>query len=465
MRLHRATDWLTASYRDIQALLHHCDILAIKAAEVLRGTAKQVALEWIFSEEQLLLAAAERRAKADPALNGSTRAASRNAQKKPERGAAAEPRVDAVLAEAKQEIVRIERYYDRAANKAARITYVWGMVWGVAFALGLLALSALLVHLSFYPVELEAPATQNFFVAYAAGALGAVVSVLVRMKREDGFRLDYEVGRSQALRLGSFRPFIGGVFGLVVYFALESELLQLAVPDQDPSTGASAASFYFLALIAFVAGFSERFTHVVIGGAERSLAAAFEKQGTELPPEGPSVPPGTTVTTRTERAKTPRATRLGGVGETAVVPTPPRAELAPQPAAVDGEDVPVHVLGGRRDEERDGAGDVCWSCPPPGRDPLTDLAVAHLVRAEWGGLLGLDVAGRDGIDANAQGRPLVRQGLGEPREPALARGVGRDVEAALEGEGPTPHARSRRPRPARRSAARRPARARRPRSG
>lgn len=301
MRLHRATDWLTASYRDIQALLHHCDILAIKAAEVLRGTAKQVALEWIFSEEQLLLAAAERRAKADPALNGSTRAASRNAQKKPERGAAAEPRVDAVLAEAKQEIVRIERYYDRAANKAARITYVWGMVWGVAFALGLLALSALLVHLSFYPVELEAPATQNFFVAYAAGALGAVVSVLVRMKREDGFRLDYEVGRSQALRLGSFRPFIGGVFGLVVYFALESELLQLAVPDQDPSTGASAASFYFLALIAFVAGFSERFTHVVIGGAERSLAAAFEKQGTELPPEGPSVPPGTTVTTRTER--------------------------------------------------------------------------------------------------------------------------------------------------------------------
>jgi hypothetical protein len=54
------------------------------------------------------------------------------------------------------------------------------------------------------------------------------------MKREEGFRLDYEVGRNQSFRLGSFRPFIGAVFGLFIYFALESDLLQLAVPDRDP---------------------------------------------------------------------------------------------------------------------------------------------------------------------------------------------------------------------------------------
>jgi hypothetical protein len=281
MRLHRATDWLTASYKDIQVLLHHCDILAIKAAGVLRGTAKEVALEWIFSEEQLLLAAAETRAKTDPARNGAKPPAGRSQRKKPGQGAEEKRHLSAVLREAKQDIQRIERYYDRAANKAARITYFWGMAVGFAISLGLLALVAFLVHTSFHQVDLDDPARQNFFVAYAAGALGAVVSVLVRMKREDGFQLDYEVGRSQSLRLGSFRPFIGAVFGLVVYFAIESDLLQLAVPDQNPSTGASDASFYFLALLAFVAGFSERFTHVVIGGAERSLTGPLAKEEDE----------------------------------------------------------------------------------------------------------------------------------------------------------------------------------------
>jgi hypothetical protein len=296
MRLHRATDWLTASYKDIQVLLHHCDILAIKAAGVLRGTAKQVALEWIFSEEQLLLAAAETKARSDPARNGAKLPAAGAHRKKPGPEAVDESRhLAAVLDEAKEDICRIERYYDRAANKAARITYFWGMVIGFAVALGLLALVALIVDASFRPVDLDDPARQNFFVAYAAGAVGAVVSVLVRMKREDGFQLDYEVGRTQSLRLGSFRPFIGAVFGLVVYFAIESDLLQLAVPDQNPATGASEASFYFLALLAFVAGFSERFTHVVIGGAERSLTGPLAEEDRERArserPEGGSTTP------------------------------------------------------------------------------------------------------------------------------------------------------------------------------
>jgi hypothetical protein len=65
------------------------------------------------------------------------------------------------------------------------------------------------------------------------------------------------------------------MFGLVIYFALQSDLLQIAVPDEDPTTGAPDASFYFLALLSFVAGFSERLTKVVLGGAERSIASAL----------------------------------------------------------------------------------------------------------------------------------------------------------------------------------------------
>jgi hypothetical protein len=106
------------------------------------------------------------------------------------------------------------------------------------------------------------------------------------MRREEGFELDYEVGRWQAFALGSFRPFIGAVFGLVIYFALQSDLLQIAVPDEDPSTGAPDASFYFLALLSFVAGFSERLAKVVLGGAERSIASALGGEEARPPSSG-----------------------------------------------------------------------------------------------------------------------------------------------------------------------------------
>jgi hypothetical protein len=88
--------------------------------------------------------------------------------------------------------------------------------------------------------------------------------------RSDRFSLDYEVGRMPAFWLGAFRPFIGAVFGLVVYFALQSELLQLQRPIEDKA-------FYFFTLFAFVAGFSERLTHVILGGAERTVAGTLEE--------------------------------------------------------------------------------------------------------------------------------------------------------------------------------------------
>ena len=104
----------------------------------------------------------------------------------------------------------------------------------------------------------------------------------MRMRRDEGFTLDYEVGRSQSFRLGSFRPFLGAVFGLVIYFALESGLLQIAVPDSNAATDATDVSLYFLAFIAFVAGFSERLAQVVLGKAERTVAATFEQDDGEM---------------------------------------------------------------------------------------------------------------------------------------------------------------------------------------
>jgi hypothetical protein len=297
IRIHTATDWLTSSFPELVLLQHHCDTLAIKAAEVLRGTAKRITLEWLFSEQKFLLSAAEERVKAaapdvpgiptrDASGGGGTDGEGANGSPPsapsrsvlPATGTVVSPAapLSEVVKHARAELLEIERYYDRAANKAARIVYFWGMLNGAAVAFALIAILALIVHVSFRELDLDDAAVRNFFVCYTAGAVGAVVSVLTRMRRESGFTLDYEVGRGQSFRLGSFRPFIGAVFGLVIFFAIESDLLQLGVPDGDAATDGSDASFYFLALLAFVAGFSERLTHVVLGRAEKTIAATFE---------------------------------------------------------------------------------------------------------------------------------------------------------------------------------------------
>src|SRR5207249_284895 len=116
---------------------------------------------------------------------------------------------------------------------------------------------------SFHPHRAN---TQTFFACYAMGAIGALVSVMTRMASASGrsFTIDYEVGRRAIRRLGSFRPFIGAIFALVLYFALRGNLLQV-----KPASG--QATIYYYAALAFLAGFSERWAKVVLGSAERVL--------------------------------------------------------------------------------------------------------------------------------------------------------------------------------------------------
>jgi hypothetical protein len=59
IQLHRATDWL-AREAPIADLLHHCDTLAIRVGEVLRGTSERIAMEWIFAVQSHLLGFIER---------------------------------------------------------------------------------------------------------------------------------------------------------------------------------------------------------------------------------------------------------------------------------------------------------------------------------------------------------------------------------------------------------------------
>ena len=249
IRLHRATDWL-ARESAIADLMHHCDTLAIKVSEVLRGSSERIAMQWIYAVQSHLLGFMER-------TGGRT-------DKK-----ALQEMVDFQ----KGELIDIEWYYARAATKAARIVYFWGMVIGV-LASGLIGLAlAGVVWSSGWFDEPNIRDAQTFFVCFVAGTMGAFVSVLMRMS-SNRFRVDYEVGRSTIRRLGSFRPFIGAVFGVALFFLVKSGILNIRLPAQE------SEAFFFLGSLAFLAGFNERWTNVIFGKAEQTIAASLDPVST-----------------------------------------------------------------------------------------------------------------------------------------------------------------------------------------
>src|SRR5215213_5186999 len=245
IRLHRATDWL-AREEAIADLLHHCDTLGIKVSEVLKGPTERIAMQWIYAVQSYLLGFIER-----------SRGKARD-----------DAEIKAVVRSQRAELILIEKYYARAGANAARLVYFWGMMIGVVVS-GLLgaALAGLLYWDGWFD-DAYARGAQTFFVCYVAGGLGAVISVLMRMS-SSRFKLDYEVGRPALRRLGSFRPFIGAVFGITLYFLLQSE-----IPTIDPPEDKSSA-FFFFAILAFLAGFNERWTKVVLGTAQKTIAATL----------------------------------------------------------------------------------------------------------------------------------------------------------------------------------------------
>ena len=183
IRLHRVTDWLEPEYR-IAELLHHCDTLAIKVSQVLRGTSERIAMQWIYAVQSHLVGYLER---SDHARreNGAHRELTPSKRKE----------LNAVIRSQARELIQIERYYSQAAEKASRIVYFWGMMVGAVLS-GLIGLgiAAILKNGGWFD-EPHTLATQTFIICFAAGGLGAIVSVLMRMS-SNRFGVDYEVGQA-----------------------------------------------------------------------------------------------------------------------------------------------------------------------------------------------------------------------------------------------------------------------------
>jgi hypothetical protein len=100
-----------------------------------------------------------------------------------------------------------------------------------------------------------------------AGALGSVVSILVRINDFAEIRVLNPPG---LFWTGFFKPIIGACFALFVYSAFQSRLLEVNHGVDE--------TFMYLTL-GFVAGFSERFAPDLVSRVERATVGPGEAPG------------------------------------------------------------------------------------------------------------------------------------------------------------------------------------------
>jgi hypothetical protein len=279
IELHRLTDWATSDEGEVAELLHQSDLLAIKVGEILRGTPERIAMRWILGVQEHLLGFIERSGDQTTAPSngddekaagaggtlgaihrGDAELLARRVGGRP--GRFARERQE-MLRQQKRELVKIENYYHRAAGKAGRIVYFGGMLIG---SLGVIVAAVVIWLLLMWFGLLEdrySADVELLFLCYGAGALGALVSAMTRMSKSTG-SMDFEIGRPLLRRLGVFRPFVGAIFGVVLFFLIRSGVPGIVVPE-------ARTQYFYLGLAAFLAGFSERWATVMIGGAQRTI--------------------------------------------------------------------------------------------------------------------------------------------------------------------------------------------------
>jgi len=244
VRMHRLTDWVTRDTPRIAELLQECDLLAIRVSQVLRGTSERIAMRWIFGIETHLLGFFERMSSLPDA------------------------KAEQELARTQHKrLAEVEAYYHRAASKAGRIHLMSGMLIGLVLA----ALFGTVGGLLLLAAGLRGDQLHVPLICYGSGALGALVSVMSRMGKPElgSFNIDFELGGSLIRRLGVYRPFLGGILGVALYFLLAGGLLDITVDEADVP--------YYYGFAAFLAGFSERFATVVFGTAERRLGGSGDE--------------------------------------------------------------------------------------------------------------------------------------------------------------------------------------------
>lgn len=225
---HRVSDYATRNQPGIARLMHECDELAVRAIEVLSGRNQRICMQLVMASSGHLLSLIDR-------------------------PVPTKTEVSEAIAVEERDFLGAQAYYRQAANGEAQMVYFGGMAVG----LGLLAGLYLLIG---EQLDIAGVNEANIVGCLTAGAIGALVSVIARIN-SGSFALDFDVRPGYTLFLGSLRPWIGSIFGLVIYFAITSGFLNLFDVPADPEQ-----RFYFLCVVSFLAGFSERWAQDTLTG-------------------------------------------------------------------------------------------------------------------------------------------------------------------------------------------------------
>jgi hypothetical protein len=253
----------------VAAMLSDCETLAFQASQILRGTSARIVLRWLLSVSGRLLDHVDRDsddAKIDHAAT------------------------EELVWRQNEEFRRVRRYYQRAALQASSMLHLSGILLG-AVPLLLIAGIGLLLAWGFVPDHRSATA-HEFLASYTMGVIGAVVSVILGMSTTK-VALE-EAGRLGVRWLGALRTVVGATFALVIYLAISGDLVDVAAITEDPS-------LQVFAVVAFFAGFSERWVKGLIA---RAVGAESEEPAASGPRSGlldaPSLAPGERRSVRVE---------------------------------------------------------------------------------------------------------------------------------------------------------------------
>ncbi|WP_370942705.1 hypothetical protein AB5J62_26905 [Amycolatopsis sp. cg5] len=154
---------------------------------------------------------------------------------------------------ADKDINQAKAFAAGSVRSSAVSFYTLGLLPGVVLVT-LLLLCLQLVPATF--MGATAADTARLTVCLASGAIGATVSVMVRITKNGN--LDVAIDRTRWMTSlgGAFRPVVGAIFGAAFFVLIKGSL----IPLKD--AGANDA-FYFTGL-AFLAGFSERWAQDTI---------------------------------------------------------------------------------------------------------------------------------------------------------------------------------------------------------
>ena len=139
-------------------------------------------------------------------------------------------------------------YTSKAAAGHALSWYIIGMIGSLA---GLLAVLLLTFNINLANLIPAPVSPTDVYTTLIAGGIGATFSVMIRATRGE-LSVVRDVSTLELMLNGAFRPLIGVISGVFLYLVSLSTLLPLQVP-QSPR-----AMWSLYAVLAFVAGFSER---------------------------------------------------------------------------------------------------------------------------------------------------------------------------------------------------------------